>query len=188
MGLFKKTQAIETTAEVIAKQIAEAFSSAEFARWFGGQALSTGWTHNDALAAWYSLGNLALVIAAWQVFNREPKMAIRTVDLVRSELLKQWKMPDQVSAKLRAACAETEEDALKSFAACENGLELHNFFSRYVSRILGAPTPFSNRSSFEDDLMGIENRGTDPIQNAALSGVFVDLLTTIKKLLVSAAG
>jgi hypothetical protein len=171
----------------VAQLIAETFSSNRFTENFGSQTLSTGWAYNDALAAWYSLGNLALVVAVWQTYNSEPDRANQMIDLVRSELLRLWTMSDPVSARLQTVAAETEEQALRSFTSCKSGIELSLFFSRYVSRILGAPVPFTTESRFEQELLGIVYEGTDLLRNVNLSSTFIALTIAIKKCLENAA-
>jgi hypothetical protein len=173
----------QNVVQEVARRIAQVFSSTQYLHFFGDKTFSAGWTYNDALAVWFSLGNLALVIAVWQEQKTGVEFANRAIDLVRAELLKQWRMPDLVFAKLQAALAETEEQAFKAFTTCTTGIELELFFSRYVSWILGYPVPFSGVSRFEDEVMGIRNQGTDIFQNAALSEVFVSLLVEIKQYL-----
>jgi len=173
----------EIVSELVAKHIAETFSYTRFSEMFVQEQLQAGWSQNDALAVWYSLGNLALVNAAWHEYGDSPPKVNLVLDLVRPKLLKYWDMPQQTLDNLLSVVEESEAEAFKSFNACSNGIELHIFFSRYVSRILGAPVPFSKRSTLEDLLMGFENKGDNPIKNAALSRLFVNACSQTKQYL-----
>jgi hypothetical protein len=53
----------ENVAELVANRLGEAFSCSQFMSLFENQTLSPGWTLGDALAAWYSLGHLALIVS-----------------------------------------------------------------------------------------------------------------------------
>ena len=162
----------EEVAQLVAAEIGEGFSIRFLTELFNDATLSEGWTMNDALPVWYSLGNLALVIAAWTTYDDTTK-ATRIISRCRSLLQKHWNMSEDVFEKLRAVIAETEASAFASFVRCKDGKDLMRFFARYVSRICGAPVPFSERSSFEDDMMGIKyvhNFSTE----AAVCKFFVD--------------
>ena len=63
----------ENVAEIIAERLEQVFSCSQFMTLFEDQALSSDWTLGDALAVWYSLGNLALVVSLWEAFNDEAK-------------------------------------------------------------------------------------------------------------------
>jgi hypothetical protein len=142
-------------AQADAEGIGSTWSSSEFMRLFREQNLSEGWTWGDALAVWYSLGHLELAVAAWQACKDESEV-FRIINLCRPMLVKQWKVPSDILAKLRGVVNETEESAFASFTSCSDGIGLSRFFSRYVSRILGAPVPFSERSISEDHMLGIK--------------------------------
>jgi hypothetical protein len=166
------TLSFEEMARLVASEIGEGFSSRFLTELFKDATLSEGWTLNDALPVWYSLGNLALLIAVWTTYNDAAK-ATPIISRCRSLLQKHWKMSEDVFEKLRAVIAETEASAFASFVRCKDGKDLMLFFHRYVSRICGAPVPFSERSMFEDHMMGIkyvENLFTE----AAVCGFFVD--------------
>lgn len=61
----------EMVAGLIARNAAQWFSSEAFKKWFEEWPLAGGWTLKDALAEWYSLANLALVISLLEGFQRE---------------------------------------------------------------------------------------------------------------------
>lgn len=149
------TLSFEEMARLVAAEIGDGFSLRFLKELFKDATLSEGWTINDALPVWYSLGNLALVIAVWTTHDDAAK-ATPIISRCRSLLQKHWNMSDDVFEKLRAVIAETEASAFASFVRCKDGKDLMLFFSRYVSRICGAPVPFSERSLFEDDMMGIK--------------------------------
>jgi len=65
----------ENLAEIIAERLGQVFSCSQFMTLFEDQALSSDWTLGDALAVWYSLGNLALVVSLWEAFNDEAKIS-----------------------------------------------------------------------------------------------------------------
>jgi len=65
----------ENVAEIIAERLGQVFSCSQFMTLFENQALSSGWTLGDALAVWYSLGNLALVVSLWEAFSDEAKIS-----------------------------------------------------------------------------------------------------------------
>ena len=127
---------------------------------------------SDALPVWYSLGNLALVVAVWTSYDDSTK-ATRVISLCRSLLPKHWNMSETVFEKLRAVIAETESSAFASFVRCKDGKDLMLFFARYVSRIVGAPVPFSERSLAEDQIMGIKYLIDLPTE-AAVCQFFID--------------
>jgi hypothetical protein len=145
----------EEVAQLVAAEIGEGFSLRFLTELFEDATLSEGWTTRDALPVWYSLGNLALVVAVWTTYDDTTK-ATRIISRCRSLLQKHWNMSEDVFEKLRAVIAETEASAFASFVRCKDGKDLMRFFARYGSRICGAPVPFSERSSFEDDMMGIK--------------------------------
>jgi hypothetical protein len=168
-------------AEGIADLIGKSFSSTQFTELFKNATLSEGWTPGDALAAWYSLGNLALIVAVWTTYDDKAK-APPIIDLCRSKLRKHWNMPADIFEKFLTVVGETEASAFTAFTRCKDGTELSRFFGRYVSRILGAPVPFSERSMFEDQMMGFKYR-SEPILKAEVCGFFMDICSSTKKLL-----
>lgn len=172
----------EMVAEVIAERIAEAFSSKALSDLFKDGEASATWTLSDALPVWYSMGNLALVIAVWSVYKDKTR-AFRIIDHSRATLKRRWHMPGDTFDKLLAVIYETEAAAVTSFASCIDGPKLLLFFSRYLSRMAGSPVPFSERSMIEDQLMGIKYRVTDPILITAVCSVFVDVYATTRQLL-----
>ena len=142
-------------AEEIADVIGKSFSSAQFVDLFQNTTPANGWTLGDSLAVWYSLGNLALVVVVWTTYEDDAK-ARAMIDLCRPILRKHWKMEKDIFEKFVGVVGETEASAFAAFTSCNEGLGLSRFFGRYVSRILGAPVPFSERSEFEDEMMGIK--------------------------------
>ena len=131
----------ENLAEIIAERLGQVFSCSQFMTLFEDQALSSDWTLGDALAVWYSLGNLALVVSLWEAFNDEAKIS-RITRLCQMFLQKQWGMSNEICAKYRVVIEKTEAAAFASFSACKNGTGLLVFFSRYVGRMLGTSLPF----------------------------------------------
>jgi hypothetical protein len=148
---------------------------------FENQTLSPGWTLGDALAVWYSLGHLALIVSLWEAFNDEAKMS-RILRPCRAMLLKQWNLSDEMCAKMQALAGKTEAAALASFNACNDGTELLIFFSQYVRRILGASAT-SEHSASENEPSGIRRQITDPILAASVCGFFMKFSTATKEFL-----
>jgi len=177
-----KGAAPNDVADMIATPIGSSFSSTRFTDVFKGQSMAEGWTLGDALAVWYSLGHFALVVAAWSVYNDQTQVS-GILDLCRPRLVKLWNVPPDVLDKLRTVVNETEAAAFASYSRCNKSNDLSLFFSRYVSRILGAPVPFSERDMFEDQLMGIKYLGSDPILCIAVCKLFVGVCVEIKELL-----
>ena len=171
----------ENVAELVANRLGEAFSCSQFMSLFENQTLSPGWTLGEALTHWYSLGNLALLVALWEAFNDELKVA-RVMRPCRTMLPKLWCMSDDTCAKLRAVGEKTEFAAFASFNACKDGTELLIFFSQYVRRILGASAP-SEHSAFENEPSGIRRQITDPILAASVCGMFIKVSTATKEFL-----
>jgi hypothetical protein len=58
---------------------------------FENQTLSPGWTLGDAVAVWFSLGHLALIVSLWEAFNDEAKIS-RIFGPCRAMLLKQMEL------------------------------------------------------------------------------------------------
>jgi hypothetical protein len=171
----------ENVAELVANRLGEAFSCSQFMSLFEHQTLSPGWTLGDALAHWYSLGNLALLVALWEAFNDEAKIS-RILRPCRTMLPKHWSMSDDACAKLRAVGEKTESATFASFNACKDGTELLIFFSQYVRRILGASAP-AEHSTSENELSGVRRQITDPILAASVCGLFIKFSTATKEFL-----
>jgi hypothetical protein len=152
---------------------------------FEDHELSSGWTLGDALAAWFSLGNLALVVALWEAFNDETKSSL-IIRFCQILLPKHWGMSNEICAKFRVLIERTETAAFASFNACKDGTELLVFFSRYVSRMLGTSLPFAEHSAFEDELSDVRYQITDPILAASVCGLFVKFCTATKEYLEQA--
>jgi len=144
--------------------------------------MAEGWTLGDALAVWYSLGHFALVVAAWSAFNDKSQVS-SIIDLCRPSLVKYWNVPPDVLDKLRTVVNETEAAAFASYARCNESNRLELFFSRYVSRILGAPVPFSEGDVFDDIMSGIRYQCIDPILTLSVCKLFVRVCVEIKELL-----
>ena len=182
---LKSPIAILELTNVVAQGISETFSESLFTELFREQPLAKGWSLGNALAGWYSLGHLCLVVAAWTAYNDAGKVRA-ILDLCRQDFTKYWKLSDEMLEVLRTIVNETEAEAIASFAACKSGTDLFNFFNRYVSRILGSPVPFSNREPFEDQLMGIKYMGSDPILCVAVCSLFINECAGVCKLLRAA--
>ena len=175
----------ENVAEIIAERLGQVFSCSQFMSLFEGQALSSAWTLGDALAVWYSLGNLALVVSLSEAFSDEAKIS-RITRLCQMSLPKHWGMSNEICAKFRVLIERTEAAAFASFNACKNGNELLVFFSRYVARMLGTSLPFAEHSAFEDELSDVRYQITDPILAASVCGLFVKFCTATKEYLEQA--
>jgi hypothetical protein len=175
----------ENLAEIIAERLGQVFSCSQFMTLFEDQALSSDWTLGDALAVWYSLGNLALVVSLWEAFNDEAKIS-RITRLCQMFLQKQWGMSNEICAKYRVVIEKTEAAAFASFNACKNGTGLLVFFSRYVGRMLGTSLPFAEHSTLEDDPSNVRYQITDPILAASVCGLFIKFCTATKEFLEQA--
>jgi hypothetical protein len=175
----------ENLAEIIAERLGQVFSCSQFMTLFEDQALSSDWTLGDALAVWYSLGNLALVVSLWEAFNDEAKIS-RITRLCQMFLQKQWGMSNEICAKYRVVIEKTEAAAFASFNACKNGTGLLVFFSRYVGRMLGTSLPFAEHGTFEDDPSNVRYQITDPILAASVCGLFIKFCTATKEFLEQA--
>ena len=167
----------EHVAGIVAERLGQAFSCSQFINLFEDHELSSGWTLGDALAAWFSLGNLALVVALWEAFNDEAKSSL---------IIRFCQMSDEICAKFRVLIERTEAAAFTSFNACKNGTELLVFFSRYVSRMLGTSLPFAEHSGFENEPSHVRYQVTDPILAASVCGLFVKFCTATKEYLEQA--
>jgi len=172
----------EHIAGIVAERLGQVFSCSQFITLFEAHELSSGWTLGDALAAWFSLGNLALVVALWEAFNDEAKSSL-ILRFCQILLPKHWGMSDEICAKFRVVIERTEAAAFASFNACKDGTELLAFFSRYVSRMLGTSLPFAEHSTFEDDPSAVRYQITDPILAASVCGLFVKFCTATKEFL-----
>ena len=172
----------EDVAGIVAERLGEAFSCSQFINLFEEHELSSGWTLGDALAAWFSLGNLALVVSLWEAFNDEAKSSL-IIRFCQILLPKHWGMSNEICAKFRVVIQRTEAAAFASFNACKDGTELLVFFSRYVSRMLGTPLPFAEDSGFENEPPHVRYQVTDPILAASVCGLFVKFCTAMKEFL-----
>ena len=175
----------EHVAEIVAERLGQAFSCSQFINLFEDHELSSGWTLGDALAAWFSLGNLALVVSLAEAFNDEAKSSI-IIRFCQILLPKHWGMSLEICAKFRVLIERTEAAAFASFNACKNGNELLVFFSRYVARMLGTSLPFAEHSAFEDELSDVRYQITDPILAASVCGLLVKFCTATKEYLEQA--
>ena len=172
----------EHVAGIVAERLGQAFSCSQFINLFEDHELSSGWTLGDALAAWFSLGNLALVVALWEAFNDEAKSSL-IIRFCQILLPKHWGMSDEICAKFRVLIERTEDAAFTSFNACKDATELLVFFSRYVSRMLGTSLPFAEHSGFENEPSHVRYQVTDPILAASVCGLFVKFCTATKEFL-----
>jgi hypothetical protein len=175
----------EHVAGIVAERLGQAFSCSQFINLFEDHELSSGWTLGDALAAWFSLGNLALVVSLAEAFNDEAKSSL-IIRFCQILLPKHWGMSDEICAKFRVVIERTEGAALASFNACKDGTELLVFFSRYVGRMLGTLLPFAEHSGFENEPLRVTYQVTDPILAASVCGLFVKFCTATKEFLEQA--
>jgi hypothetical protein len=182
-AVAKRRDTLGTISGTIARDIASTFSAEQFAQHFGDEPLAPNWTYNDALAAWYSLGNLALVNTVSHHFGARHDIAGQVLEAVRAQLVKEWNLSDAAFSRLQKIQVETEEQAFIAFNSCKEGKDLSRFFERYVSMILGSRIPFSGNTRLEDQLQGFEYRGTDPFRHVQLSSTFMDTCIRIKDLL-----
>ena len=172
----------EHVAEIVAERLGRAFSCSQFMNLFEDRELSSGWTLGDALAAWFSLGNLALVVSLAEAFNDEAKSSL-IIRFCQILLPKHWGMSNEICAKFRVLIERTEAAAFASFNACKDGTELLVFFSRYVARMLGTSLPFAEHSGFENEPSHATYQVTDPILAASVCGLFVKFCTATKEYL-----
>jgi hypothetical protein len=175
----------EHVAGTVAERLGQAFSCSQFINLFEDHELSSGWTLGDALAAWFSLGNLALVVALSEAFNDEAKSSL-IIRFCQILLPKHWGMSHEICAKFRVLIERTEAAAFASFNACKDGTELLVFFSRYVSRMLGTSLPFAEHSTFEDDPSAVRYQITEPILATSVCGLFIKFCTATKEYLEQA--
>jgi len=175
----------EHVAEIVAERLGQAFSCSQFMNLFEDHELSSGWTLGDALAAWFSLGNLALVVSLAEAFNDEAKSSL-IIRFCQILLPKHWGMSNEICAKFRVLIERTEAAAFASFNACKDGTELLVFFSRYVGRMLGTSLPFAEHSGFENEPSHVTYQVTDPILAASVCGLFVKFCTATKEYLEQA--
>jgi hypothetical protein len=151
----------EHVAEMAAERIGAVFSAAHFAELFGEETFPAGWSLSDALGVWYSLGNLALVIAVWSVSDWDQRKRFRIIDHGRLALIKQCGISGSTRDRLMTFINETEGSAIASYKrwvdSYRNKSEKYSpiFFTRYVSCILGNPVEFSQREYLEDILKGV---------------------------------
>jgi hypothetical protein len=171
-------------ADSVATDIANNLSPRLFADLFGSVPLAGGWSMDDALAYWCSLGNLALVIATGNTFQNRDRAA-RVIDLSREALLREWRLSLEVVDKLQAVVNETQATCVKAYVSCRNSLDLHQFFTVYANRIAGWSVPFGT-STFEWELSGGKLGTSDPVQLAALGRVFVETCISAQSLLRAA--
>lgn len=179
---IRTAEALNELADVLSGGICQTFSVSSFTDLFKDESFSQGWTLRDALVVWYSPGHFALVVAAWRAYNEKTRV-FRIVDLCRPLLLKRWNLSEDMFEQLRTVVNETEAEAIASFTSCKSGVELSRFFHRYVSRILGAAVPFSERSTFEDEMLGIKYQRSNPILEATVCRLFVGNCGPTKALL-----
>jgi hypothetical protein len=166
----------EWVAEKLASSLAKEYSPAGFSRWFGNQKLAEGHTLNDALAAWYSLANLQLVIAAWAAF-KDGEKADCIIDLTRVALQRHWSLPNDALEKLRTIVEKTEAFSVAAYSSCGSGMDLHRFFDQYIWMILGGPLISESANK--------ERTGSrDLASEVALCQLFLDSLAADKKFLV----
>jgi len=175
----------EHVAGIIAERLGQVFSCSQFITLFEDRELSSGWTLGDALAAWFSLGNLALVVALCEAFNDEAKSSL-IIRFCQILLPKHWGMSDEICAKFRVVIERTETSAFASFNACKDGSELLEFFSRYVGRMLGTSLPFAEHIAFEDEPSHVRYQVTDPILAASVCRLFVKFCTETREFLEQA--
>lgn len=161
----------------VAGAVSKTFSYDQFNQLFKDEVMERGWTTDDALGVWYSLGNLLVAVAAFQKFD-DPLTARRFVNAVRLELVKRWDPPDGALRRLSLVTQESERDAFEAFVSVSGGTELFKFFRQYTNRIRGESVPFSKRSSFEDG-----GRPVDVLIPMLMSDSFVQIGIATKKLL-----
>jgi CheY-like chemotaxis protein len=181
MKQIEHQQAAETAAESIVRLVGQTFSSTNFFELFGDQTLSDGWTLDDALAVWYSLGYLSLIVAVSKTFDSQDH-AMLIIDTCQPLLLKQWKMSASILEKFRTVTQETEEPAFHAFTSCETELGLMRFFSSYANRILGAKLPFDG-STADMIAMGFKPKTFDAALPAPICHLFVTTTVAVKELL-----
>lgn len=130
----------------IAEVVTGFFPRSRFDEHFEGRITAEGWTIEQALAMWFALAHLALVVAATKAYGGEQEAISRVVRLCEPYLMKRWSMPIGISIMFQSAVERSETEAFAALSACATGHDLAEFESRYTDRILGVPVPFSVRN------------------------------------------
>jgi hypothetical protein len=175
----------EEAAERIAATISPVFSSAHFMDLFQQYTLPENWSVGDALAVWCSLGNLVLVLVAWEIGKGQTK-AFRIIDHGRSTLLTHWNLSGSTRDRHIDFVNKTEASAVATYIKCKTGDDLRLFFTRYVSCILGKPVEFSQQGFLEDLLKDVHYGDGDMILAATVCDIFVTAHNTSRELLTGA--
>jgi eukaryotic-like serine/threonine-protein kinase len=106
-----------------------------------GEEQDPNWTVDDALAVWYSIADVAMVLSVNRAFKGDRARMDRFYNLCRPALARQWNIPRPVLEKLKIVIASTEEMGLRFFEETKGGDDLLRFFNWYANRILGVPIP-----------------------------------------------
>jgi hypothetical protein len=180
-----KDAARTALAELIAFKITTTFSLTRFTELFRDETLSEGWTLDDALAVWYSVGHVAMVIAALDETSKIPDDISPIIQLCKRKMLKHWGMPDTIFKKLRSVVDDLENAAVNSFISCSEADDLERFASQYTSRIKGSRVPFSHSKTWMRDCLqaGLIPNPCDPAKTFAIWRMFFSVQETIMKLL-----
>ena len=142
----------ERLAELFAERRGQAFTHDQLASFLRHNRLPAGRTFDQALAVWQGLENLAVAVAGWAAYR-------------------DWNRICRVSALDDSLIAD-----VKTFAKCNSGTEILEFFGRCINRVLGKPeTIMVANESFVN--------GYDPISAAAICSQFVGACVSTKRLL-----
>lgn len=152
----------------IAVKVTGFFSRSRFDEHFEGRITVEGWTIEQALAVWFSLAHLALVVAATKAYGSEQGAVSRVVRLCEPHLTKRWSMPMGVSIRFQSTVERTESEALAALSTCATGRDLATFEIRYTDRILGVQVPLSVRNK-SNPLMDYLSTNAEPQAGLAIS-------------------
>jgi hypothetical protein len=169
---------LEQVAEDVAGVIAETFGSGQFTSLFNEQTLADRWTLGEAMAVWYSLGNLVLFVAASTAYQDQARV-IQLYDRCKPLLLRRWQMSDKSYERFRSVIETRGSEDIQSFKGCNSGNDLFLFFGRYVNRILGRPEILETGK-------GTFVNSCDPIICMVICKMFVDICSDMKNFLSAA--
>jgi len=142
----------ERLAELFAERRGQAFTRDQLESFLKHNRLPAGRTFDQALVVWQGLENLAVTVAGWTTYR-------------------DWSRLCRVSALDDSLIAD-----VKTFAKCNSGMEMLEFFGRCLNRVLGKP---------ETIMVANESlvNAYDPISAAAICSQFVGACVSTKRLL-----
>jgi hypothetical protein len=133
---------LDELAGEVGKRIAEQFSAKRFAELFRNKTLAANWTHNDALAIWYCLGYLCLLLSVNSAEVQESTGSV-LLDSGLKGLLEVWEMPGSTYQRFASFNRAKLMPALSLYSSISNANEFRQFFGLFASEILGQDVAFS---------------------------------------------